>query len=58
MIGCGVGRHHYTPTAIKQNKSFSVNVPSRSIVEETDYCGIVSGESVDKAGLLSFFTVK
>ena len=35
-----------------------LSVSNRSIVEETDYCGIVSGESVDKAGLLSFFTVK
>jgi len=55
MIGCGVGKHHYTPTGIKQNKTFSVNVPSHSMIEEADYCGIVSGASVDKADLFSVF---
>jgi flavin reductase (DIM6/NTAB) family NADH-FMN oxidoreductase RutF len=55
MIGCGVGKHHYTPAGIKQNKTFSVNVPSHSMIEEADYCGIVSGASVDKAGLFSVF---
>ncbi|HQA80346.1 MAG TPA: flavin reductase family protein [Methanoregulaceae archaeon] len=55
MIGCGVGRHHYTSAGIKQNKTFSVNVPGRSMMAEADYCGIVSGETADKAGLFSVF---
>lgn len=55
MIGCGVGRHHHTPAGIKQNKTFSVNVPSRSMMAVADYCGIVSGDTTDKAGLFSVF---
>ncbi len=55
MIGCGVGRHHYTTAGIKENRTFSINVPDRAMMEKTDYCGIVSGEQTDKAGLFSVF---
>lgn len=55
MIGCGVGRHHFTVGGIKENKTFSINVPDRSLIEKVDYCGIVSGENADKAGLFSVF---
>ena len=34
---------------IKQNHVFSVNIPSASLVKETDYCGMVSGADTDKA---------
>jgi flavin reductase (DIM6/NTAB) family NADH-FMN oxidoreductase RutF len=55
LLGCGVGRHHYTPLGIKENKTFSINVPDHPMMEKVDYCGIVSGETVDKAGLFSIF---
>jgi len=55
MIGCGVGRHHYTPVGIKENKTFSINVPDRSMMERADFCGIVSGENTDKAAIFSVF---
>jgi flavin reductase (DIM6/NTAB) family NADH-FMN oxidoreductase RutF len=45
----------YTNAGIKANKAFSVNIPSADMVEETDYCGLVSGEDVDKAKLFGTF---
>jgi len=55
MIGCGVGRHQVTGGGSKENKTVSCNVPDRSLLEMVDYCGIVSGENADKAGLFSVF---
>ena len=41
MIMCGIGNHHYTPSGITKEKTFSVNIPSRELMEKTDFCGIV-----------------
>lgn len=38
----------YSLKGIQLNKTFSVNIPSASMVEETDYCGNVSGIDHDK----------
>jgi flavin reductase (DIM6/NTAB) family NADH-FMN oxidoreductase RutF len=54
-IGCGVGRHHHSAVGIEQNKTFSINVPSAELLQKTDYCGLVSGKSVDKAVLFDVF---
>ncbi|MCK5845655.1 MAG: flavin reductase family protein, partial [Victivallales bacterium] len=37
-------------------KAFSINIPTASMVEKVDYCGIVSGEKRDKASLFDVFT--
>lgn len=55
MIGVGVNKSHYTPQGIKENGSFSINFPSAEMVRETDYCGLVSGEKIDKSGLFEVF---
>jgi len=55
MIGVGVGRHHYTCTGLAETKTFSINFPSADMMEITDYCGIASGEKVDKSGLFGIF---
>jgi flavin reductase (DIM6/NTAB) family NADH-FMN oxidoreductase RutF len=55
MIGVGVNKSHYTPQGIKENRSFSINFPSAEMVRETDYCGLVSGEKIDKSGLFEVF---
>ncbi|MFC1921177.1 hypothetical protein ACFLYQ_05585, partial [Chloroflexota bacterium] len=39
---------------IKQNMTFSVNVPSADLVKETDYCGIESGSKADKVAVCKF----
>ncbi|MDO8841379.1 flavin reductase family protein [Methanocalculus sp.] len=55
MISIALGKPHYTNIGIKQNMSFSVNIPSAEMVEVTDYCGIVSGRRIDKNGLFTSF---
>ena len=40
---------------MKENKAFSVNVPSTNMVKETDYCGIYSGTSRDKSQIFEIF---
>lgn len=55
MISVALGRNHHTNAGIRENGTFSVNIPSRHMVELTDYCGIVSGKKVDKSGLFETF---
>ena len=56
--GCvtlGMNKAHYTNAGIKENRAFSVNIPSIGLVEETDYCGLVSGKNTDKGALFESF---
>jgi flavin reductase (DIM6/NTAB) family NADH-FMN oxidoreductase RutF len=39
----------YSLKGIRENKTFSINVPSADILKETDYCGLASGSETDKA---------
>ena len=55
MIACGIGNHHHTPKGIGMTGTFSVNLPSRDLLEKTDYCGLVSGATVDKSQVFSVF---
>jgi len=54
-IAIALGKGHYTNPGIKENKSFSVCLPSEDMAEVTDYCGIVSGKKTDKSGLFDLF---
>ena len=54
MLSVAIRHHHYTLKGIRQNLTFSVNIPSTDLVKETDYCGIVSGDSVDKMKVCQF----
>ncbi len=46
---------HYTNIGIRENKTFSVNIPSEDLVRLTDYCGTVSGRKEDKSLLFENF---
>jgi flavin reductase (DIM6/NTAB) family NADH-FMN oxidoreductase RutF len=46
---------HYTNLGINQTKEFSVCIPSKSMTQVTDYCGIVSGRKHDKSKLFDVF---
>jgi len=48
MISVAIRHQRYTYKGIRQNMTFSVNVPSTDLVRETDYCGIKSGAKVNK----------
>jgi len=54
MISVAVRHQRYTLQGIRQTLTFSVNVPTSSMVKETDYCGIVSGSSIDKVEVCKF----
>jgi len=54
-ISLGMNKAHYTNGGIKENGTFSVNIPSVDMVKVTDYCGLVSGKRVDKAALFESF---
>ena len=55
MIALGCNKGHLTNKGIKENQTFSINLPSRDMVEVVDYIGCVSGEKVDKSSLFKVF---
>lgn len=55
IIGISLNRKHHTVKGILENGTFSINIPSAKFMLETDYCGLVSGRSVDKSLLFSTF---
>lgn len=48
MLSVAFQHHRHTLKGVKQNGTFSVNIPSVDLVKETDYCGLVSGKETDK----------
>jgi flavin reductase (DIM6/NTAB) family NADH-FMN oxidoreductase RutF len=54
MISVAIRHQRYTHKGIRQNLTFSVNVPSTDLVRETDYCGSVSGSNVNKVEICHF----
>jgi flavin reductase (DIM6/NTAB) family NADH-FMN oxidoreductase RutF len=55
LISISSAKAHYTNAGIKENKAFSVNIPSENLVVETDYAGLVSGKNTDKSTLFEIF---
>jgi flavin reductase (DIM6/NTAB) family NADH-FMN oxidoreductase RutF len=47
--------NHYTNTGILTHQTFSINIPTTSMLPEVDFCGIVSGADVDKSALFTNF---
>ena len=54
MISVAIRHQRYTLRGIRQNLTFSVNVPSTDLVRETDYCGLTSGSKVNKVEACRF----
>ena len=54
MLSISIRRERYTFQGIKENQTFSVNIPSEDFVTEADYCGLVSGRKIDKVARCSF----
>lgn len=55
LAAVAIGNRQHTLAGIKANGAFSINVPGRTLVAETDACGIVSGRDADKASLFTVF---
>lgn len=54
-IAITLGDHHYTNKGIKENGVFTVNFPSVTHMKPVDYCGLVTGERVDKSEAFPVF---
>ena len=54
MISIAIQHHRYTYRGIRQNLTFSVNVPSVDLIRQTDYCGITSGTEINKVEVCQF----
>jgi flavin reductase (DIM6/NTAB) family NADH-FMN oxidoreductase RutF len=54
MISVAIRRTRYTLKGIRQNLTFSVNVPSTDMVREVDYCGLIHGSKANKAEVCQF----
>jgi flavin reductase (DIM6/NTAB) family NADH-FMN oxidoreductase RutF len=51
MLAVSLSSSHFSNQGIHASRAFSVNVPGLDLIEETDYCGLVSGREVDKGAL-------
>jgi flavin reductase (DIM6/NTAB) family NADH-FMN oxidoreductase RutF len=54
-VAVALNKAHYTNQGIKENKTFSICIPSEDMVEATDHCGLVSGSRTDKSGVFNVF---
>lgn len=48
MLGLGIRPQRHSFKLIEDSGEFIVNIPTKDILEETDFCGMVSGKEVDK----------
>jgi flavin reductase (DIM6/NTAB) family NADH-FMN oxidoreductase RutF len=47
-IGISIRPSRYSNELISKTREYVVNIPTSDIVQETDYCGMVTGRKVDK----------
>lgn len=55
IIYAALNKIRYTLKGIIENETFSVNIPSTKLVNETDYCGTTSGHKSDKSQVFTSF---
>ena len=53
--GAGINKNHLTAKAILEQNAFSINFPTVDMIEKTDFCGLNSGNKVDKSGVFDVF---
>jgi flavin reductase (DIM6/NTAB) family NADH-FMN oxidoreductase RutF len=54
MIGIGLNKSRHSTAMIEESGEFVVNIPGEDALEESDWCGCVSGKDVDKFGKAKF----
>ncbi len=54
-VGVVSEKQHHTNKGIREHTCFSINIPSAEMVEKVDYCGIYSGNKVDKSDVFEVF---
>lgn len=55
MVSMSLNKARFASKFIKEKKMFSLNFPSVNLEGKTDYCGLVSGEKVDKSKIFEVF---
>ena len=55
LIAFGSGKGHRSNEAIRKAKAFSLNLPSTAMMQVTDFCGLSSSATSDKAKLFKVF---
>jgi flavin reductase (DIM6/NTAB) family NADH-FMN oxidoreductase RutF len=55
LLGVAVNKSHYSIAGIRENKTFSINIPNKKMMKETDYCGLASGKNTDKSEIFNVF---
>lgn len=53
--GITIDNRRYSLNSITRNMTFSINYPGKELVKVTDYCGIYSGNKVEKGKLFTIF---
>jgi len=54
-ISVAIRAERHTLKGILGHREFSINVPSATMVEQVDFCGIYSGRKVDKSTVFDLF---
>jgi len=47
-VSISIRPSRYSHSLISRTKEYVINIPTASIVKEVDYCGVVSGRTIDK----------
>ena len=55
LLAASMGKAYHTRQGIKENKTFSLNIPSTHMANIVDYCGLYSGSEVDKCRFFDIF---
>lgn len=55
MVSFSLNKVRFSGKFIKEKQVFSLNFPSANLAAKADYCGLVSGENVDKSKLFQVF---
>jgi flavin reductase (DIM6/NTAB) family NADH-FMN oxidoreductase RutF len=55
LVTVSLSATHHTTQGIDEHNAFSINLPSTYLLSQTDYCGMVSGNDVDKSRLFTVF---
>lgn len=55
LISISSSQSHYTNKGIIENRTFSINTPSESMIKATDYCGLKTGKDIDKSKIFEVF---
>jgi len=54
-VSVAIRKERYTLEGVRENGTFSINVPSTDMVKKTDYCGVYSGKKNDKSQIFKTF---